>query len=118
MRLSPFFTKSQRRALWTLEALLLAVIIGLSVRAWMVPETATGNKEEARTTHRRENITYATEETPVETFPFRSPSTPTLPTPPLCCASACRLGRCAASTATEHDTADTTSPKTSCACPA
>lgn len=70
MRLSPFFTKSQRRALWFLETLLLVVIIALSVHAWMVPETATDNMEKARTTHRRENITYATEETPVETFPF------------------------------------------------
>lgn len=70
MRLSPFFTKSQRRALWFLETLLLVVIIALSVHAWMVPETATDNMEKARTTHRRENITYATEETPAETFPF------------------------------------------------
>lgn len=70
MRLSPFFTKSQRRALWFVEALLLVVIVGLSIHAWMVPETATGNREEARTTHRRGNITFATEETPVETFPF------------------------------------------------
>lgn len=70
MRLSPFFTKSQRRALWFVEALLLVVIVGLSIHAWMVPETATDNREKARTAHRRENITFATEETPVETFPF------------------------------------------------
>lgn len=70
MRQAPFFTNSQRRALWLLSTLLFLVILGLSVHAWMVPEVAQENKKKAEQRHKPKSYTYAVEEMAVETFPF------------------------------------------------
>ncbi|MBR4130048.1 MAG: helix-hairpin-helix domain-containing protein [Bacteroidaceae bacterium] len=72
MKRLPFFTSSQRRALQVLEWVLLLGIIGLSVRSWMRQKTETEGTEKSRdrSSISAEQITYAVEEEPIETFPF------------------------------------------------
>lgn len=72
MKRLPFFSPGQRRALLVVEWVLLLVIVGLTIWKWQGTET--GQTEGQETARRRESvakpITYATEETPIETFVF------------------------------------------------
>lgn len=75
MRRLPFLTKSQRRALLVIEWVLLAGIVGYSIRnatRHQPPSRSSTKAGERREWYSKpaKSFTYAVEETPVETFPF------------------------------------------------
>ena len=80
MRRLPFLSNSDRRALLVLEWVIMLVMLGCFVYSWMEPEgdASAGDKRPVVQSHSSANrsrgkastYTYATQEAPVETFPF------------------------------------------------
>ncbi len=78
MRRLPFLSRADRRALLVLEWVLMLVVLGCFVYTWVDSDGDTDGRrrpsQEKSATVRRQGsggtYTYATSETPVETFPF------------------------------------------------
>lgn len=79
MRRLPFLSNADRRALLVVEWLIVLVVIGLFVYSWMQPQDGPDgdgrqvNSAVGKSNHKKswqKTYVYATEETPVETFPF------------------------------------------------
>lgn len=77
MRRLPFLSNADRRALLVLEWVIMFVMLGFFVYTWIEPQSG-GKDGQGRAEARdrqaarkgAKTYTYATEETPVETFPF------------------------------------------------
>lgn len=107
MRRRPFLSRADRRALLLLEWVLVLVVLGFFVYSWTQEDSGkepagqrterTTKQHTSKSQSKGKTYIYATEEAPVETFPFdRTP-----PTAHSFCAWDWLRGRCVLSITTE-----------------